>query len=137
MSQLSLFTRRPAARLRGAREIDIHCGIVQVLRRWKKPGWRFIHPASGELRSHAAAVKLHRMGVEPGWPDLQLLGPKPPHIFFMEIKSQGGRLTVEQRAFEAFCKEIDIPHEVVRSVDEGLAVLAGWGVLKVKVEVAA
>jgi hypothetical protein len=137
MTQLSLFTKRPAARPRPASEFGLQCQVADLLRRWKKPSWRFTHIASGELRTRAAAVKLYRMGVMPGWPDLILVGPMPPKVFFMEFKRQGGKLTVEQRAFKAVCKDLDIPHEVVSELKQALAILEGWGVLQVHVEVAA
>lgn len=137
MTQLSLFTRRAAARPRPAKEVDLQCEVAEVLRRWAKPSWRFTHIASGEARTHATAVKLYRMGVMPGWPDLILIGPVPPKVFFMEFKRVGGKLTVEQAAFKAVCKDLDIPHEVVSELRQALAILEGWGVLRVAVGVAA
>ena len=72
--------------------------LVDILRRWINPQWRFCHVPNGELRSAATAGRLQRLGVVAGWPDLQFAGPGA-RMAFLELKRRGsGRLSESQQA---------------------------------------
>lgn len=133
--QRDLFTKR-VRRAPPALERGLHIAIADVLRRWAGPDWQWTHIASGEYRTPATAALLKRLGVVPGWPDLILISPdRIPH--FLEFKRKGGRLTSDQAHFAAWCQACGVPFEVRDSFDGALDVLQGWGVLRVRVKIAA
>jgi hypothetical protein len=74
----------------------------------------------------AARNKAKAMGLKPGWPDLQFLLPDG-RVTFIELKSETGSLSPEQRAFRDAAAPHGI-HAVCRSIDEVEATLRGWGV---------
>ena len=97
--QLSLFRSR---RQRGtappaASEYQLHCAVVDTIKRWIMPGWLFMHPASGEKRDIVTAARLKKMGTCAGWPDLMLFGPSG-EVCAIELKAKGGRLSEAQAA---------------------------------------
>lgn len=72
-----------------------------------------------------ARDKAKSMGVRPGWPDLQFLFPDGV-TRYIELKTETGSLSAEQRAFRDRCA----PHgifAVCRSVEAVEATLRGWG----------
>jgi hypothetical protein len=97
--QLHLFKSR---RQRGTAppapsEYQLHCAVVDTIRRWLMPGWIFTHIASGERRDVVTAARLKKMGVRPGFPDLAFFGPSG-QVAFIELKSERGRLSDAQTA---------------------------------------
>jgi hypothetical protein len=100
--QLHLFKSR---RQRGvappsASEYQLHCAVVDTVRRWIMPRWIFTHIASGEKRDQITAARLKRMGVNAGFPDLMFLGPHG-EVCFVELKARDGRLGEAQAAVAA------------------------------------
>ena len=91
--QLSLFRGRrqrgtaPPART----EYQLHCAVVDTVRRWIMPGWIFTHIASGQYRDQVTAARLKRMGVVAGFPDLIFFGPHG-EVCAIELKAKNGRL---------------------------------------------
>jgi hypothetical protein len=78
------------------------------------------------------------MGVLPGVSDLLLfppLGASEPHVHCLELKRRGGRLTEAQAGFALWCKLNRYPHAVAYSYEEAVAILKGWGALRVGVHV--
>jgi hypothetical protein len=66
-------------------------------------------------------------GLTPGVPDLQIIA-KGGRAYFLEVKSDVGRLSPVQSAFKAWCVAADVPHAVARSVDDVRELLGVWGV---------
>jgi hypothetical protein len=148
--QLNLFKGK---RQRGERvdvgpsEFALQCAVADLLRRCAKPTWLWTHLPFGEarpaefrngVRVSYAGERLKRMGSQPGWPDLALLGPKDaahPGIHFLELKAKRGRMSEHQAAFRLWCLLNGVPHAVVYSVGEATAILERWGVCRGKVEV--
>lgn len=126
--QADLFTKR-VRRPPAAPEFALHCMVADVLGRWIAPGWRFTHPASGELRSKATAGRLKRMGVARGWADLILLSPTAL-AHFLELKRRGEKLSDDQEDFAAFCQGAGYPCEWTDSFDVALAILKRWGAVR-------
>ena len=62
--------------------------LVDVIRRWIDPRWRFTHMPAGEYRDPIAASRCRRLGTEPGWPDLQFARPDRQMVF-LELKRRG------------------------------------------------
>jgi hypothetical protein len=130
--QLHLFKgrRQRGLRLPPGLEFHLHVSVADVLRRWIMPGWRWTHIASGEYRTPATAARLKRMGVQPGWPDLILLGPRGLGVYFLELKRRGGKPTVEQHAFEEWCRDNGYPFAVTDDFKTATATLMEWGALR-------
>jgi hypothetical protein len=99
-------------------------------------GIRSRHPASDGKRSIPAAMRLKRLGMVAGDPDLRIWKPASrspfhsPSVGFLEVKSATGRLTPAQQEELAALQADGFPVAVVRSVDEALAALREWGWIK-------
>lgn len=127
-AQVDLFTKR-VRKPPPAPEFALQCMVADILNRWITPGWRFTHPASGELRSKATAARLKRMGVHKGWPDFILLSPAAL-AHFLELKRRGEKLSDDQEDFESYCQAHGYPHAWTDSFDVALAILKRWGALR-------
>jgi hypothetical protein len=114
------------------KELALHLAVADVLRRFSRPDWRWAHYPAGEHRDVRTAAKLKAMGVQRGWPDFVLFDPSG-RLHALELKRRGETLSEDQLAFEAWCAAHAVPHSVARTVDEAMAVLSGWGALRVKV----
>ena len=75
--QLHLFkSRRQRGTLPPApSEYQLHCAVVDTVKRWIIPGWIFTRIASGEKRDPVTAARLKRMEVTAGFPDLAFFDP--------------------------------------------------------------
>jgi hypothetical protein len=110
-------------------EISIHIASVHALRQNILDGWRFWHTPNGELRDSPRAFSKHvAMGVLPGVPDLIAVSPEGK-LHFMEFKREGGALDETQRDFQLWSIRANLPHSVVRSVDEAMKVFRHWGAI--------
>lgn len=91
----------------------------------------YFHPANGGKRPINTARRLKDIGVVAGTPDLVFVHPETGAASFIEVKSQTGSLSKEQRAFRDNCATLQIPWALVRSRDEAQDVLTKWGLLRV------
>jgi hypothetical protein len=145
--QIDLFTKR-VRRPPAAPEFALHCMVADALRRWGMPDWRWTHLPFGEerpaqwvtdkdgktRRRSFAGERLKRMGLNPGWLDLELISPQGrPH--FLELKKRGGDLSDPQREFAAWCTAHDVPWFCTDRFDEALKILQAWGAVQSKVSV--
>jgi hypothetical protein len=129
--QLHLFKGK---RQRGAEppspsEYQLHCAVVDVVRRWIMPNWIFTHIASGERRDQVTASRLKRMGVTPGWPDLQFFGPQG-QVCFVELKAKGGRLSEPQAAVASHLVAAGHGYLCSDSFEDIVATLKDWGIVR-------
>jgi hypothetical protein len=113
-------------------EDAIHIAIRDALL-WH--GIRSRHAANDGKRSIASAMRLKRLGMVAGDPDLRVWKPHPhplhpPLVGFLEVKSATGRLTPAQQEEIAALRADGFSVAVVRSVDEALAALREWGWIK-------
>jgi hypothetical protein len=69
-------------------EYQLHCAVVDTVKRWLQPNWIFTHIASGEKRDPVTAARLKRMGVMAGFPDLVFIGPNGA-VCWVELKGWG------------------------------------------------
>jgi hypothetical protein len=110
-------------RIKPLKESDIQEAFVHWLRLHHPKLW-FNHSANEGSYPVQYRVKLKKMGLCPGWPDLELLiGGK---IHFMELKMPKGRLSENQKAFQEYCLENGIPHAVPRSLKEAIEIFKEW-----------
>jgi VRR-NUC domain len=113
-------------------EFALQCAVVDVIRRWIMPGWRFGHIPLGELRDKITAARLWRMGVTRGWPDLMFFHADG-RCAFLEVKRPGGRLSGDQQRIAEHLKRAGHGFEVVDSVEAAISVLVVWGVVRAMV----
>jgi hypothetical protein len=98
------------------------------------PGWRSTHIASVEYRDQVTAARLKRLGVMPGWPDLQSAGPGR-RMFFLEMKRRGGRLSPAQVAMREHLERCGFEFLVTDDVDVAIETLKAAGILRSGFEV--
>ena len=87
------------------------------------------HSPNEGKRTVGQKVHLIRMGMLPGYPDLEILaGGKS---FFVEFKrGKKGRLSEEQKAFQEWALENGFPYAVCRGVQEFEDILNEWGFIR-------
>ena len=88
--------------------------------------WRAI--PNGEYRSPRTAGRLKAMGVQAGVADLHLTLPYGGLCAWIELKSDKGRQSPEQRAFEKSELEAGARYALCRSLDDVERTLHEWGV---------
>ena len=134
--QLHLFKSR---RQRGvvaisATEYQLHCMVVDTVRRWRSPGWIFTHIASGEKRDQVTAARLKRMGVVGGFPDLVFFGLHG-EVCFVELKAERGRLSEAQIAVKGHLEAAGHGYHCSSDYRDVIEVLKTWGVLRTGIHV--
>lgn len=77
-------------------------------------------------RSATQGMLEKQRGAAKGFPDLILIGN--PFFGLMEVKTQRGSLSREQKEWRDWCALMQIPYAVVRDIDDAAAALNGWGV---------
>ena len=108
-------------------EDAIQAGIVDYLRTVLLPGrYAVFSVPNGAKRSMAEAGVKRRTGMLAGVWDVCILGPGGA-TWWLETKTDRGRLSEPQRAFGAFMAAGDVPHAVVRGIDDAAAAVAAWG----------
>ena len=110
------------------KERDLHITVVALLDVYAKPDLLWHHPANGENRNIVTAVRLKKMGVRAGTPDLCLTLPNGRSAF-MEFKGSKGRLSPAQIVFRDNCHKIGAPYALVTDPDDAMTILAEWGAL--------
>ena len=117
-------------------ELSIHIAIVHWLRQHIQPGWKFWHTPNGELRDARQTAKFKALGVMAGVRDLTVVSPQG-RLHFMEIKRENGALDTAQEDVQLFCIRAQVPHSVVRSINEAEKVFKFWDCVKAIPETAA
>lgn len=69
----------------------------------------------------AERVRHAYLGVVPGVADLHVIWKKGHG--FIEVKTPRGKQSSKQKDFEKLCKDLKVPYELCRSVDDALAFL--------------
>lgn len=104
--------------------------LVDIIRRWINPAWRFTHIANGEYRDPVTAGRLQRLGVVAGWPDLQFAGPDR-QMAFLELKRRGsGRLSAPQQAMREHLVACGFDYLCTDSVEQAIEWLKARGILR-------
>jgi hypothetical protein len=76
----------------------------------------FFHIPNGGKRAGREAKKLQGMGTYAGAADF--MGFHKGRCFFLEVKTENGRQSPEQKAFQEKCKLENTPYYVVRNEQE-------------------
>ena len=88
----------------------------------------FTHIPMGEKRDKATAGKLRAMGVNPGWPDFEILIPDGVTLR-IEMKGETGKLSEPQKAFFQRAKALGHPCYIARSVNQLQEILEYNGIV--------
>jgi hypothetical protein len=102
--------------------------IISGLRAGLPKSWLVFHVPNGGQRSKIEAAIFSAMGVMPGIPDIVILGETEAAAtaWFLEVKSDTGRLTPIQKACHERLQELGFGVAVVRSWDEALKQIGHW-----------
>ena len=107
-------------------EFALQCAAADFLA-WALPdNILYTHIPMGGKRDKATAGKLKAMGVNPGWPDFEILCPNGLTIR-IEMKTDKGVLSKPQKAFHKRAKALGHPVHIARSIEEVAAILEGYG----------
>ena len=105
-------------------EQEIHTSIVAWLQ-LALPAQSVVHHSPNEGRHHVAyRQKQKKMGMQTGWPDLELFVPDQSFVsgesrpIFLEVKSKKGRLRDTQIEILEQLRDLACHVCVVRSIDE-------------------
>jgi hypothetical protein len=132
MASKKVRTRR--AHILPPKELTLHMPVAKLLREYCKPDWIWTHFPAGEERNVRVATKLKQMGLNRGWPDFILVGPKPPHMRMLELKRVGKDLTPQQEDVRIWCIAHGVPYVVAWTMDQVLLAFEHWECLRVKFE---
>jgi hypothetical protein len=99
-------------------EEQLHIAIAQYLDAViRKPAiWTTIDAGAGKM-GKAAAGRRKARGVKRGWPDILIFAPGP-NVLGIELKSESGRLSPEQRAVEHAFFDCQAWFVLCRSIDD-------------------
>jgi hypothetical protein len=121
--------RRRAVNLRRARpEQEIQRALFQHLAIRAASSVFGFHPANGGWRTATEAAILKGMGVRAGIPDIIII--HAGKCYALELKAPGGRLTPVQRVTHAALAAAGATVAVAYGLDDALARLEGWGLLR-------
>jgi hypothetical protein len=120
-------------------EFILHASLVEWFRWFKRDGVVFFHPPSGEERTKRVnpktgkaycpgGTRLQRMGLRKGVPDLVILFSC--RVMGLEVKRPGENPSREQKEFRVEWEAAGGLYAVIRSMNEGMAQLEAWGVIK-------
>lgn len=107
--------RKAAPKKRKYGEDRLHIAVVTHIRS-AFPQLLLLHPAN-QGRSPQEGAKLLKMGVKAGAADLLLYGPEK-RAFAIELKTEDGTQSANQKGFEFAFTRCGFPYAVCRSVDE-------------------
>lgn len=131
-----ILSKPNTGKLRLQKEEQLAINFADELRRYTETGeltcvW--VHPANeiAGRRSRLAAIRYtiaKRMGLVDGAADYLFLWANGSGA--LEAKVGKNKQQDNQLDFEWWCQQNGVHYEVFRTVDEGIAILEKWGVLK-------
>jgi hypothetical protein len=113
------------------REQAIQRAVFAHLRQRSSPNVFAFHPANGGYRTPIEAAIFKALGVVAGTPDVICI--KRGKVFALELKADGGRLSKNQATTIEAMRAAGAVVEVAAGIDQALAILDGWGMLKGRV----
>ena len=109
-------------------ENQIQRAIFDHLRARGAPGVFAFHPFNGGYRRPTEAAIYKALGVVAGTPDI--IAIHAGRVFALELKAEGGRATAAQLECIAALREAGAVTAVAVGLDQALATLEGWGLLR-------
>ena len=113
-------------------EAAIQRAVFEHLRIRPAAGVFSFHCPNGGARRPIEAAILKGLGVVAGVPDV--IAIKDGRTFALELKTPGGRLSDNQRATHRAMLEAGVQVAVADNLDDALALLEGWELLRRRVE---
>ena len=114
------------------KEEEIHKAVVRNLRERGNPKCVWWHTPNSGMFPVQYRMKLQQMGLRPGVSDIVAICNK--EMFALELKRDGGRATESQLAFKADFERAGGYAVVAEGLDEALACLKAWNLLKGEVQ---
>jgi hypothetical protein len=102
-------------------EDTLQANIVYAVRLYYPHSLIYAIPNGGK-RNVIEAARFKRQGVTAGVSDLHLI--HNGKIYFIEVKTSGGRQSLLQEQFEKFVKSQGFEYYIVRSVDDVLTLIS-------------
>jgi hypothetical protein len=109
-------------------EQDIQRTVFQHLTVRGAPGTFAFHPANGGWRSRTEAKILKGLGVTAGTPDV--IAIRDGRAYALELKAKDGKLSPAQRWAHAALRQAGAEVATANGLDEALAWLEQWGLLR-------
>ena len=113
-------------------EYTIHCAIIDMLRLWLPDDVAFHHSPNEGKHAVQYRVKQRRMGVTPGWPDIEVIVPRKYWRsqdeyapIFLEVKTAKGRTSENQRRVHKHLRDAGAEVYIVRSIEDVQDVFTG------------
>ena len=112
------------------RELTIH--VANALRRFAADGVIWFHVPNEGQRTRVSGHIIKRMGLKPGVADFCIIQPDEPHprVWFLELKTETGRQTPAQKAFQEECEAAGVEYVLARGLDEALSALGKRGAIR-------
>jgi len=107
-------------------EDELHIRVARLLDVWLEPGVFWLHVPNGGTRNVIEAVQFKRRGVKPGVPDLIFI--HAGKVTGIELKSDVGRLSDNQRHTQALMRAAGCRIETARSENEVYELLKAFGI---------
>src|SRR5262245_49903478 len=108
---------------RASPEASLQCSVFEWLRIAGKPGLIFFHCPNGLVSNGRAVRRMKADGLTSGVADVCLVRPGGAAAF-LELKSESGRQTPEQVAFQQLCERNGTPYAIARTIDEAISALS-------------
>lgn len=111
-------------------EHQIQAAIIKYLD-FALPGTVRAVGVSNNPRSKVAGGLEKARGMRKGFPDILLIGfdMGEPFAGLIEVKTESGKLSSEQREWRDWCKDTGVFHAVCRSVDDAKETLEEWNLI--------
>lgn len=109
-------------------ESQIQRALIGHLERRALPGVAWFHVPNGGSRTAAEAARFRAEGVVAGVPDLVIVAEGK--ALFLELKTRKGRVSAAQAEMHARLAAAGAPVAVCHGLDQALATLERWGVLR-------
>jgi hypothetical protein len=109
-------------------EESMQVAVVNWLHLQHPAVWeRTHHSPNGGARNAATGARLKLMGTRRGWPDLVVMVPRRKWCgLALELKAEGGRLSVEQNQWLEWLHECGFLVGVAWSFDEAISAITAY-----------
>lgn len=111
-------------------EAEFHFLAWKLIRSYKRRDVLAIHVPNGEKRDKRTGARLQAMGVCPGVSDFLVV--VAGHVHWIELKTEAGRLSPDQKVFLADAETASCTTHVARSLDELAGILNTIGAMRVR-----
>ncbi|MFG1340393.1 hypothetical protein [Xanthobacter autotrophicus] len=111
-------------------EAKFHFLAWKLISSYRRRDVLAFHIPNGEKRARRTGAKLHAMGVRPGASDFLVV--VAGRIHWIELKTEVGELSADQRVFLADAETAGCTTHVARSLDELASILNTIGAMRVR-----